>query len=239
MFCWDCILGWLSAATPGSQSCPIDKTPIKISTEEVKKKRVSYALTNIIADQIMVCKYRNLGCQETFSLSAFAVHLKDCKFKPNSESADSSFANLSVESTSGLASAASSSGSNQQVSATVSNSQTPTTSANPDPASTAASTAASTSKATASASTASKATTSSAAVTTKPKAKSNKLKKTLCKSSHLKTNDNIYFHPDWIHPDDKKLTKLTFKSIRLSYKPYKLASYIKVSSAISPAQQFV
>ena len=56
--------------------------------------------------------------------------------------------------------------------------------------------------------------------------------KSLCKLAHPKKNDNskVYFHSNWKHPVDKKLVKLNFLSINSSYKPYTLASYIKVSS---------
>ena len=82
----DCISGWLNQASQTNQrTCPIDKTEIKISKDEVKKKKVSYALTNIIADQIMMCRYRKNGCPETFSLTSFAKHCSQCKFKTNSE----------------------------------------------------------------------------------------------------------------------------------------------------------
>lgn len=51
----------------------------------------------------------------------------------------------------------------------------------------------------------------------------------LCKLAHPSRNDNAstYFHLDWKHPN-KNLVKLTFLSIYSSYKPYTLASYIKV-----------
>lgn len=218
VFCWDCISGWLNSAAPANQkTCPIDKTSIKISPDEVKKKKVSYALTNIIADQIMICKYRNLGCQETFSLSAFAVHLKACKFKPHNENADGTFASLSA--TSGP-SASGSADATQPAAAAAAASNGPAPSTSGDSAKT---------------SDAPKATTSTAASSSKAspsKAKVNKQKKNLCKLSHPKNidSDKVYFAPDWKYPEDKKLVKLTFKSIRLSYKPYKLASYMKVSN---------
>ena len=97
VFCSKCISDWLNQSV-SNNNCPIDKTQIKISKEEVIKKRVSFALQNIISDQIVMCKYKRLGCTRTFTLSAFSDHLKECTFKPaNAADAETSFNNLSID----------------------------------------------------------------------------------------------------------------------------------------------
>lgn len=194
----DCISGWLDQASQANQrTCPIDKTIIKISKEEVKKKKVSYALTNIIQDQIMVCKYRKNGCQDTFSLSNFAKHLSQCKFKPAREEDDSLLNNPVGDSTSGA-----------------------TNIDQASPATAPAATARSVPKKTVQKTTA-----------TAPATPKSNPPKNLCKVNHPKRNDSAktYFHPSWPHPTEKKLVKLMFLSIDTSYKPYTLASYLKVS----------
>lgn len=82
VFCKDCISRWLNSADR-EMKCPIDKTEIKLSKEKLLKNQVPYALTNIISESVVWCQYKENGCLQTFSLSAFNSHVEKCKFKPS------------------------------------------------------------------------------------------------------------------------------------------------------------
>ena len=55
VFCTDCISEWLSGSNgTGNKTCPIDKTPIKINLTDICKKKISFALSNIISDSLVM-----------------------------------------------------------------------------------------------------------------------------------------------------------------------------------------
>jgi len=198
VFCAECISNWLNQSNQvGNRTCPIDKKPIKINKEELMKKKISYNLSNIISDSLVMCKYRHNGCDKTFSLSAFGDHCKSCPHKD--------------ESTEPLVIAANNGDSSATAQATTGN-------GNP-------SGNLSTESSKTEVATNSKQSTST--TTTQGKAKSKKHTNLCKLMHPNKLNAKTYFHQNWPHGEKEKLAKLMFKNIVSSFLPYNIAGYIK------------
>jgi len=80
LFCSDCIFKWISRST--ARSCPIDRTPINVTTG---LKPAPRAIRNLLARLELRCDYAASGCQYVSRLEQMEKHAASCDFNPRKQ----------------------------------------------------------------------------------------------------------------------------------------------------------